>query len=390
MSITINHQTNDISATNGSLSVGGGALSNRNKIINGNPMVRQRTTSAQNLGSGGQYAADRFFGQLFGSSGMVCSHNISTDVPTNDFSGSYFFDVTTAATNNDYVVNITSRVEGYEAKSLLIPYSGNKATLSFWVKSSQTGSYCITLSTGYRGGATYNFAYKVVSYAVNSANTWEKKTIVIDTYDTAGSAAWNTTNGNGLEITFNIGIGSTYSGVLNPTIDVWNDTSSTGYFLGASGSNQQTWGQSTADSFYITGIQLEAGDTATPFEHRSYGDELLRCQRYYYQTDSYKQSLSSLTNVATLLWHSYAKGASTWEFQNASFPTTMRASPTLTYSDVAGTVGKISHATSIGGAYSNNHNAYSAYATTNVVRISDYFTGSIYGFGFEYAVDAEL
>jgi len=147
---------------------------------------------------------------------------------------------------------------------------------------------------------------------------------------------------------------------------------------------------SSGDYLEVTQLQLEVGKVATPFEHRSYGEELALCQRYYYQTQSYANSVSALTAVSTLLWHSYAKTAANWEFHESSLPVTMRAAPTVTLSDVAGTVGKISHATTSGGGYANGRTPYSTFGNTHMVRVSDYNTANIYGFGFEYAVDAEL
>ena len=260
-----------------------GALSNRNIITNGDFIINQRNGATTNLTSGGVWFADRFFAQTSGTS-IVVSGSRSTDVPSGTtFSTSIKFDTTTAATATDHFTRLTTRIEGYDAKRIGVSTSGNKITLSFWVKSTRTGTHTVGLSTGYRGGTSYAQAGITLSYTINSASTWEYKSIAFDSYDTGGSAAWNSDNNIGLEIAFVAGQGS---GVGNNTaLDTWQDFASIDYVNPKSTSDNNNWGTSTSDEWFICGVQLEIGDTATPFEHRSYGDELARCQRYYERWD---------------------------------------------------------------------------------------------------------
>jgi len=261
-----------------------GALSNRNVITNGSFIINQRGGATTNLTSGGVWFADRFFAQTGGTS-IVVSGSRSTDVPSGTaFLTSIKFDTTTAATATDHFTRFTTRIEGYEAKRIGVSTSGNKITLSFWVKSTRTGTHTVGLSTGYRAGTNYAQAGITLSYTINSASTWEYKSIAFDSYDTGGSAAWNGDNNIGLEITFVAGQGSGLGN--NTALDTWQDFASIDYVNPKSTSDNNNWGTSTSDEWFICGVQLEVGDTATPFEHRPYGDELARCKRYYEKFDT--------------------------------------------------------------------------------------------------------
>jgi hypothetical protein len=146
-------------------------------------------------------------------------------------------------------------------------------TISFWVKSNLTGTYCLNL---YKSDST-NYSY-VKEYSISAADTWEKKEITIT--PTAGSTSFmtsaagiiNNDNGQGMQISFGLMWGSNFTGA---TDDTWS--SNTSHFATT---NQVNW-MGASNNFYITGVQLELGSNATPFEHRSYGDELHRCKRYY-------------------------------------------------------------------------------------------------------------
>jgi len=246
------------------------ALSNRNLITNGAFQIWQRGTSATTVSGNDIFAADRFKGWANGGGTFTVEQ--STDVPNNEFE--FSAKLTNTATDGsvaagDFYAYATD-IEGYNVSQLAYGHSDAKAvTLSFWVKSSLAGTYCIALYS-----TTANRSH-IKEYTISSANTWEKKTITISSGDTTGS--WNRTNGNGLRIYWDFGSGSTYQA----SADTWlasQDFSTT---------NQAAWIGSASATFYITGVQLEVGEQVTPFEHRSFGDELARCQRYYRKVDTY-------------------------------------------------------------------------------------------------------
>lgn len=287
----------------------GSALSNRNVITNGDFIINQRGGATTNLTGGGVWFADRFFAQISGTS-IVVSGSRSTDVPSGTtFSTSIKYDTTTAATATDHFTRLTTRIEGYEAKRIGVSTSGNKITLSFWVKSTRTGTHTVGLSTGYRGGTNYAQAGITLSYTINSASTWEYKSIAFDSYDTGGSAAWNSDNNIGLEIAFVAGQGSGVGD--NTALDTWQDFASDDYVHPKSTSDNNNWGTSTSDEWFICGVQLEVGETATPFEHRNYGQELALCQRYFrklkvnnandYSFIRYNQNINSYLGNVKLL-----------------------------------------------------------------------------------------
>jgi hypothetical protein len=244
------------------------ALSNRNLIINGAMQVAQRSTSETNFTGSAFKTVDRVRSNLSG--GGTFDQEQSTDVPSGEgFINSLKTTVNTVDSSiaaGDYYA-LEFPLEGQNVNSISgFGTSGAKnLTLSFFVKSSVTGDYSVSFQNG-----VFDTSY-VSKYTISSANTWEKKTISI-TAKTDGT--WVTTNAQGVRIWFSLGTGSTFSTSSEQTYQ-------SGNYVNLTGTTQ--WISNAGATFYITGVQLEVGDTATPFEHRSFGDELARCQRYYQQ-----------------------------------------------------------------------------------------------------------
>ena len=275
-----------------------GALSNRNLIINGAMQVAQRGTSVS-TSSTGYKTVDRFYIEANGSTPTVTMSQDTASTP-DTFTQALKLQVTSTATPSGF--NIAQKIEGYNFSSAGFGKATAKdVTLSFWVRSSITGTYSTSAMN-----STANRSY-VSEYIINTADTWEKKTITIDG-DTTGT--WPSTSGMSLQLFFcldNDGGSFTTS-----TIGSW--IASNKY---AGSTNQVNWAGTNGATFYITGVQLEVGDTATPFEHRSYGDELAKCQRYYWQS----------TTAAGYYAFQYA---STHKIMPIQHPVEMRATPTAT------------------------------------------------------------
>ena len=278
-----------------------GALSNRNLIINGAMQVAQRGTSFV-MGSSVGYTLDRWKSQgTYDTESLTIEQ--SSDAPSG-FGNSLKVSVTTAegtADANDYHY-ITQKFEGQNLTQLGYSSSNAKTlTVSFWVKSSIAQTYCISL---YQTNGNLHYS---ATYSVNSANTWEYKTVYI--LSSTNSIANNSTQG--LEIGFMLGAGTSYSSGSSGS---WGGA--TNFAAGAS----HTFMTTVNATFQFTGVQLEVGDTATPFEHRSYGEELAKCQRYFYRhADNYNRRTVAASFRTT---SSAVEGLVT-------FPSTMRSTPTL-------------------------------------------------------------
>jgi len=281
------------------------SLGVRNLIINGDMRIDQRN-GGSSVSTNNSYAVDRLR-NVFTSGGSFTAQQ-STTAPDN-FTNSVVWTVGSAASaTSSQVANMQYRLEGNTLYQLGLGTSAAKTiTLSFWVRSSVTGTYCAAFIN-----SAADRAY-VAEYAISSADTWEQKSITL-TGDTSGT--WLTTNGIGLRIQFDLGSGSDYNATPNTWVGA-NDFRTT---------NQTDFINNAGATFYITGVQLEVG-SATPFEHRPYDMELARCQRYYTQMNSVAWS-----NNAT----------STYNGIFVSLPNQMRATPTVTtFSTVTGTSGKI-------------------------------------------------
>jgi len=252
-------------------------LNGRNMIINGGMQVWQRATATTTVTDASYTTVDRW--RLYSSSdGAYTSekHAMSlAEINTTGHSSAIAFNVTTADTSiaaAQYSF-FDQRIEAQNMQHLQWGTAAAKdVTLSFWVKSKIAGTYCVSI-----GKPDTTSYYLNREYTINDADTWEYKTITIT--PTAGSTTLITgaggiidnNNGIGIYLRFGLAWGTDY----HATTNTWA--------TGADWSSDQqvNWMSSTDNDFYITGLQLEAGSVATPFEHRSYGDELLKCQRYY-------------------------------------------------------------------------------------------------------------
>ena len=247
------------------------ALSNRNLIINGAMQVAQRGTSQTNVGPNGSNEGytvlDRF--QISLSGDQVSTFSQSTDAPSG-FSNSAKIEVTTADTSlaATQFWHLRYSFEGQDLQSLAKGTSDAKAfTVSFYVKSNKTGVYTVGLFD------TDNNRQNALSYTINSSNTWERKSLTFNP-DTTGAF----TNDNNLSLRVNFALlggadlksGTFFNGTWGGDVDA-----------NAIDPNQVNFADTVGNEWYITGVQLEVGEQATPFEHRSYGDELAACQRYY-------------------------------------------------------------------------------------------------------------
>jgi len=234
----------------------------KNRIINGAMVIDQRNAGAAVTSS--TYCPDRWRVEQT-TDGAFSAQQVS-DAPTG-FVNSLKWTVTTADASLAATQYATVRqgIEGFNTADLMWG-TANAAivTLSFWVKSSLTGTF-----GGVFGNAAFNRSYPF-TYTISAANTWEQKTVTI-TGDTTGT--WEKTNSAGIQLYFGLGAGSTYSG----TAGAW-----TGSGLISATSAVNVMGTLNA-TWQVTGVQLEKGSTATSFDYRPYGTELALCQRYYWK-----------------------------------------------------------------------------------------------------------
>jgi len=283
-------------------------LGRRNLIINGAYQVWQRgssaTTAVDNL-----FLADRF--KLFeGTDGSFTTER-STDVPEG-FGYSNKLQVTTADTSlaSGQYVQYGYYIESQDLQQLAYGTSAAKyVTLSFWVKSSKTGSYGFT----FKKAAVTQYQYPTM-FTIDSANTWEKKVIVIPPLTIGGLLPNDNTIG--MFLSWNLAFGSSYT---NATANQWTTTG-----VNYSTSEQVNWMDSTSNNFYITGVQLEAGSAATPFEHRSYAEELALCQRYFHRWDSTNSVYNNIV-IGYILNGNASRGV-------YQMPNIMRAAPSVAHS----------------------------------------------------------
>jgi len=283
----------------------------RNRIINGAMMIDQRNAGGSvTVASSSVYTLDRWATLNVASSKFSVQQNAGSVTPPPGFTN-YLGLTSLAATSlaaGDYY-QVLQTIEGTNISDLDWGKSTAKSiTVSFWVRSSLIGNH---------GGALLNDGNArsyPFSYTINSANTWEYKTITI-AGDTSGT--WLTTNGIGLQLRFSLGIGSTYTTTAGAWVSgVYGAPTGSVNIAGTNGA-----------TFYITGVQLEVGTAATAFERRPYGTELELCQRYY----GYYPSVT-FTNPSTALYNGFI----------LHYKVTMRGTPTVVcYSTATGAANKL-------------------------------------------------
>ena len=293
------------SVTPAKMANGGAEFGMRNRIINGAMMIDQRNAGASVTPISGQYTLDRWRCFLTQSSKYTVQQNAGSVTPPVGFSN--YLGVTSSSAYSllagDYFFSSQS-IEGLNLSDLAWgTANAQTVTLSFWVRSSLTGTFGGSLVNG-DSNRSYPF-----TYTISTANTWEQKTVTI-VGDTTGT--WLTTNGRGCQLRFSIGTGATYSGSAGSwaSADYASATGATSV-VGTNGA-----------TFYITGVQLEKGTQATAFEWRSYGTELALCQRYY-------QKLGNAVNDVYVVSQAINNG---FTIGTTLSYVTKRATPTVTIS----------------------------------------------------------
>jgi hypothetical protein len=340
-----------------------GGLTGRNLIINGAMRIHQRTGTISATG----FLVDRF--SCTEQTSATFTGSQSTTAPAG-FTNSSLITIGTgaSATSTQYAI-IGQNIEGNNIAGLGFGTSYAKnVTLSFWVRSSVTGTFCVSIKN-----SAANRAY-IKEYTISVADTWEYKTLTFPG-DTTGT--WLTDNGIGIRLAFDLGSGS---GTPTGAGDSWITTNATRT------SNQTDFVSNSGATLYITGVQLELGETATPFEHRSFGDELARCQRYYAKSYSDGVAAGTVTSVGAIMVYSPATG-NTMRY-TLHYPQQMRATPTFTpYNPETGTSGYgafegqgATNQEVVGYTFNGNKSALLFNTNMNL-------TGSFY---WQWSLDAEL
>jgi hypothetical protein len=320
----------------------------RNIIINGDMSIAQRGTSATSITTDAYYTIDRMKTSYTNMGNWTQSQ--STDVPTGQgFATSLKMECTTADASPDSSDRIMVRqfIEGQNLQYLKKgTANAESVTASFWVKSNKTGTYILEIFDA------DNSRHINKSYTIDASNTWEKKTITF-AGDTTGTIVND--NGDSFHFGFWLGAGSNYtSGTLQTS---WGSSTSANRAVG-----QVNLADNTANEWYITGVQLEAGEVASDFEFLPFDVNLQRCQRYFYK-------ITGNTSSATTLGYGFCT-SSTNSSTYTKFPVTMRSAPSLT---------------SNSGVQATDRNSYTIDATS--VGLNN---ANIYGTNLEVTVSSGL
>lgn len=306
------------------------AQSNRNLIINGAMRVAQRGTSVDSSSGSVVRCVDRY--RCFARGAGAATFTQSTTVPTGEgFANSLKVDVTTvdsSLTSNDLYI-IDQRIEAQNLQQLAKGTSTAKlVTASFWVRSTKTGTYVLELFDD------DNSRHISKTYTISSADTWEHKTITFEG-DTTG--ALNNDTGIGFDLRWFLGAGPSYtSGTLATS---WQADDTEDRAVG-----QVNFFDSTSNNYYLTGVQLEVGEVATPFEHLSFADDLALCKRYF-ETSYPHGTAPGSASGGIGSDHRYV-GRNTpqnYGWYSQRYTVEKRAAPTVTIFGYDGTSGQVSN-----------------------------------------------
>jgi len=297
----------------------------KNRIINGAMVIDQRNAGASVTPVNAQYLLDRWQAVVSASSKYSVQQNAGAVTPPTGFTK--YLGVTSLSAYTvgaSEIFNIAYGIEGLNVADLgWGTASASTITISFWVRSSLTGTFGLVINN-----ASASRSYPA-SYTISSANTWEQKTITI-AGDTSGT--WATDNTLGIQLRFGLGVGSTYSGAAGS----WSGSS----YYGTTGATSVV-GTSGA-TFYITGVQLEKGSTATSFDYRPYGTELQLCQRYFQKTYNTDAAIGLTTSTGAAIARANASSSPFLLELQRYTQVVMRATPTvIAYSTATGTAGRV-------------------------------------------------
>jgi len=337
------------------------ALSNRNMIINGAMQVAQRATSTTGVGGNASYPTlDRFRQNTSHTAGRFTMSQVAvTDLP--GFANALKLDCTTADTSiaSNEIGIIMQRFEGQDLQRLKKgTSSAEPVTVSFYVKGNASATYTLELAD--------NDNDRQISQTFSVTTSWNRVSLTF-AGDTSGVLGDD--NGNSLELNFWIHAGSDFNGGTLST--TWTGTTN----ANRASSSATSFFDSTDRELFITGLQMELGSQSTPFEHKSFGDELKSCQRFFCK--SYNQDRYPANNVSPNTGNiegaaATGNGPSTANrpFQSAGqYPVTMRTNPTITLYHITGTSGKVtggSFASYDGSAVNIGDRGFNFHPTGNV------------------------
>jgi len=352
----------------------GAQVNFRNLIINGDMSIAQRGTSSSSITSGGYYTVDRMEHAINYGTWTLSQ---STDVPTGQgFAKSAKWDCTATGTPTaGQELKFRQKIEGQFLQYLKKGTSNAESmTLSFWVKSTKTGTYIVEMRDD------DNNRNICQSYTISASNTWEKKTLTFDG-DTTG--AYSNDNGQSLQCTWWLGAGTNFtSGTLATS---WESTTNANRAVG-----QVNLADSTSNEWYITGVQLEVGTTASDFEFLPFDVNLQRCLRYYNKTYNLSDAPASVTSTGILDISGFSDGSNNLLF-DIPHKVRMRGTPTVTYYNSGGTSGQWFYGRN-GASGNSTATSYSGRTAEN--NLSTYVNiGASWTGGFvagHYTLDAEL
>ena len=303
---TVNADVIGTSVAGSNLGAGNATLM-KNKIINGAMVISQYngTSAFTPTTTAGYGGPDRWSVNVTQNSKLTIQQNAGSVTPPTGFTN--YAGITSSSAYSlsagDYFV-LQQKIEGFNIADLGWGTANAKTvTLSFQVYSSLTGTF---------GGSVYTGQYYPFTYSIPVANTW---TTIFVTIAGSTSGTWPTNNTTGMVIAFGLGVGSTYSG----TAGIWSNT----VYLGATGATSVVG--TNGATFYITGVQLEVGSSATGFEYRMYSTELYNCYRYF------QYLLIAQTNSQVGVIRASGSGATASEFNMPFTFSPMRTGPTATY-----------------------------------------------------------
>ena len=353
--------------------VGGAAISDAtfratdNLLHNGSMIVAQRAVSST---STGVQTCDRWFVQASDFDQLAFTQHRSATAP-DGFNRSLRVEVTTAETAlaSNELMWIRQVLEARDCQRLAFGSSAAKSlTLSFYVRSSLTGKYSVLF---YNGDNTRS---NTQSFTVNTADTWEYKTITIDG-DTDSGGGINDDNGFGLSVYFALAAGTDYTGTPHSGWGAYSETDDFAF------SDNVNFAAQTGN-FYLTGVQLQEGTVATPFIHRSFAEDLAICQRFFQKSYNYETAVGTATTVGCIQLESNSDITGTF-LQGIRFPVNMRGTPTVVTYDTDGNSNKVSTSAGTNKPKNVQHQSQSG------MSVGEATTSTIAWFRAHYTASAE-